>query len=111
MHDQSLGAGCLPMQNVSVRSSPERRKQFAALPDKAPQVLAQDTIYLSSPAVVWPHRALESRRVFQDLLRRSVPKGERNYPRKPPLIEAMSVVIIGRFSLDAQIQNVKQSHV
>lgn len=76
------------MQNVSARSSTERRKQFATLPDKVPQVLAQDTIHLSSPAVVWPHRALESRRVFQDLLRRSVPKNEStNHPKEPPLIE------------------------
>lgn len=81
MHDQSRSAGCLPIQNVSARSSPERRKQFAALPDKVPPILAQDTIYLSSPTVVWPDRALESRRLFQDLLCRSVPKGERtHYP-------------------------------
>lgn len=79
MHDQSRGAGCLPIHNVSTRSSPERRKRFAALPDKAPQILAQDTIYLSSPAVAWPHRALESRRLFQDVLRRSVPRGERSH--------------------------------
>lgn len=78
MHDQSRSVGCAPMQNVSARSSPERRKQFATLPDKAPQVLAQDTISLSSPAVVWPHRALEDRRVFQDVLRRSVPRNERS---------------------------------
>lgn len=77
MHDNSKCTGCLPAQNVSMQSPRGRRKQFATLPKKAPHVLAQDTINLSSPAVVWPHRALESRRVFQELLQRFVSVVER----------------------------------
>lgn len=75
MHDPFQGTGCLiPRQNGYSHSRPERRKQFAALPKKAPEALVRDTIYLNDPAEVWPHRALESRRIFQNLLRRLVGK-------------------------------------
>lgn len=73
MHDPFQGTGCLlPRQNGYSHPRPERRKQFAALPKKAPEALVRDTIYLNDPAEVWPHRALESRRIFQNLLRRLV---------------------------------------
>ncbi len=75
MHDPFQGTGCLlPRQNGYSHSRPERRKQYAALPKKAPEALVRDTIYLNDPAEVWPHRALESRRIFQNLLRRLVGK-------------------------------------
>lgn len=75
MHDPFQGTGCLlPRQNGYSHPPPERRKQFAALPKKAPEALVRDTIYLNDPAEVWPHRALESRRIFQNLLRRLVEK-------------------------------------
>lgn len=75
MHDPFQGAGCLlPRQNGYSHSRPEPRKQYAALPKKAPEALVRDTIYLNDPAEVWPHRALESRRIFQNLLRRLVGK-------------------------------------
>lgn len=73
MHDPFQGTGCLlPRQNGYSLPGPERRKQFAALPKKAPEALVRDTIYLNDPAEVWPHRVLESRRIFQNLLRRLV---------------------------------------
>lgn len=75
MHDQFQSTGCLlPRQNGYSHPRPERRKQFAVLPKKAPEALVRDTIYLNDPGDVWPHRALESRRIFQNLLRRLVGK-------------------------------------
>lgn len=72
MHDPTRSAASLAPQNAPNGSPSRRHKLFSVLPEKAPSVLAKDTVSIENPALAWPHRSLETRRIFQDLFCRFV---------------------------------------
>ena len=106
-------SGHLPPQ--STLPSAQRWKQFAALPDYAPEVLVRDTICLDRPSKVWPQNSIERRRRFQTLVNRyaslTFPCHNARMNHSRSLTKNKSTAITVSYSMVAQILNAKLRHV
>ena len=104
MHEAARNGGAIPSQVNEAPRAPTRRKAFAVLPDKAPQILVDDTSYVRSPELSWPHRCLDNRRVFQALLHRCEKSMNKVYHLNDDLTH---IDTVGKYYMAARTPNVR----